>query len=199
MRLFKKQDSTETWLVAGLGNPGVKYAGNRHNIGFMVVDAIADSEPRFTPFRSKFSGDIAEARLDNRKIVLLKPDTYMNNSGQSVRAAAKFFKIPPERIVVFHDELDLDPGIVRVKQGGGNAGHNGLKSTQAHLGTADFWRIRLGIGHPGDKGQVSNYVLSDFAKAEQSWLDNLLYEAAKHAPVIWREGPKEYGDKLGRQ
>lgn len=178
------------WLLVGLGNPGKKYAKNRHNIGFMVADELCDD------FKKKFNGLYGEAHLGSEKVGILKPQTYMNESGQSVGAAAKFYKIKPERIVVFHDELDLKPGEVRVKQGGGNAGHNGLKSIQAHLGTADFWRVRIGIGHPGDRDRVSDYVLSDFAKAEQEWVEGVLEALSEHYSVLARSGIKEYESKV---
>ena len=171
------------WLLVGLGNPGKKYEGNRHNIGFMAIDAIAD-EYGFAGYREKFQGDLSEGRIGAEKVILLKPKTYMNESGQAVGRAAKFYKIEPSRIVAFHDELDLDPGKVRVKTGGGVAGHNGLKSIKAHLGTPDFLRVRLGIGHPGDKNRVSGYVLSDFAKAEQGWLSRLIPALANYAPLL---------------
>jgi len=159
-------------LFVGLGNPGAQYAGNRHNIGFMAVDQIA-ADHGFSPWRAKFQGQTAEGRLGPEKVVLLKPETYMNRSGDAVQAAVQFFKLAPEDVVVFHDELDLAPGKCRVKQGGGHAGHNGLRSIHAHLGP-DYGRVRLGIGHPGHKDRVSGYVLSDFAKADQVWLDDLL-------------------------
>lgn len=161
--LLKKK--SDMWLLVGLGNPGDKYAKNRHNIGFMAVDEIA-REYGFAAWRSKFQSEMAEGRIGDHKVVLLKPQTYMNESGLAIGKAAKFYKIPPTRVVVFHDELDLPPAKMRVKTGGGVAGHNGLKSARAHLGTADFMRVRIGIGHPGDKARVSGYVLSDFAKAE---------------------------------
>lgn len=171
------------WLLVGLGNPGDKYAGNRHNIGFMAIDRIADDNG-FTGFKSKFQGEYTEGRIGNQKVMLLKPLTYMNESGQSVGKAAKFYKIPPEKVVVFHDELDLDPFKVRVKKGGGAAGHNGLKSIKAHLGTPDFIRVRMGIGHPGDKAKVSPYVLSDFAKAEQDLLERCVDEVSRHIQLL---------------
>ncbi|MCB9983215.1 MAG: aminoacyl-tRNA hydrolase [Rhodospirillales bacterium] len=179
------------WLLVGLGNPGDKYKNNRHNIGFMAVDEIAQ-EYGFPAFRGKFHGDVSEGRIDGEKTVLLKPQTYMNESGQSVGKAAKFYKIPPERVIVFHDELDLEPGKCRVKMGGGVAGHNGLKSIKAHLGTADFGRVRLGIGHPGDKSRVSGYVLSDFAKAEVVWLERLVMALAKYAALLLREKSDDF-------
>lgn len=180
------------WLFVGLGNPGAKYAKNRHNVGFMVIDAIADANPVFGSFRSKFQGQMSEGRLGNKKVILLKPETYMNNSGQSVTQAAKFYKIEPENIVVFHDELDINPNSVRVKQGGGNAGHNGLKSIQSHIGTPDFWRIRIGIGRPSHQGQVSNYVLDDFSKAEKEWAIPLVEYMGDKSGVIISDSPKAY-------
>ena len=159
-------------LFVGLGNPGAKYAGNRHNIGFMALDRIAEDHG-FSPWRRGYQGQVSEGRLGSEKVVLLKPETFMNLSGQSVRAAVDFFKIDLADITVFHDELDLAPGKCRIKQGGGHAGHNGLRSIHAHLGEA-YGRVRLGIGHPGHKDAVAAYVLHDFAKADQDWLDDLL-------------------------
>lgn len=178
------------WLLVGLGNPGDKYAKNRHNIGFMAIDAIAE-DIMAPSFRSKFQGQLSETTIAGEKAVLLKPQTMMNNSGVSVQAAAKFYKIPPERIVVFHDELDLAPGKLRVKTGGGNAGHNGLRSIQSHMGTPDFVRVRMGIGHPGDKNRVHGYVLNDFAKAEQGWLSDMLNGVARHISLLLQ------GDEAG--
>jgi PTH1 family peptidyl-tRNA hydrolase len=181
----KTDSQGDLWLFVGLGNPGPKYAKNRHNIGFEIINDLTT-----TNFKSKFQGMLSDTKLADKKIMLLKPMTFMNNSGQSVGQAAKFYKIPTERIVVFHDELDLEPGQVKVKLGGGNAGHNGLKSMQAHLGTPNFWRVRLGIGHPGDRNLVSNYVLSDFAKKDQGWIDRVLQDIPKYyEPIL--EGKKE--------
>lgn len=180
--IFKKKPS-DMWLLVGLGNPGDKYKGNRHNIGFMVIDAIAD-DVGAPAWRSKYQSQMVEARIGEEKVVLLKPQTYMNESGQGIGKAAKFYKIPPSRIVVFHDELDLNAGKMRVKDGGGVAGHNGLKSARAHLGTADFKRVRLGIGHPGDRGAVSGYVLSDFAKSDQGWLERLVPSVARRVGLL---------------
>lgn len=160
-------------LWVGLGNPGGKYAYNRHNIGFMAVERIA-ADHGFAPWRAKFHGEVAEGRLGDERIILLKPGTYMNLSGQSVRAAADFYKIDPADVLVFHDELDLAPGKLRLKHGGGHAGHNGLRSIHAHLGTDGYGRVRLGIGHPGNKAAVASYVLHDFARADDSWLDDLM-------------------------
>jgi len=159
-------------LFVGLGNPGAKYAGNRHNIGFMAVDRIA-ADHGFAPWRERFQGLVSEGRLGAEKVVLLKPATFMNLSGQSVGEAMRFHKLQPADVVVFHDELDLAPGKVRVKAGGGHAGHNGLRSLHQHIGEA-YQRVRLGIGHPGHKDRVAGYVLSDFARADQDWLDDLL-------------------------
>ncbi len=159
-------------LFVGLGNPGAKYAGNRHNIGYMAVDRIA-ADHGFGPWRSKFQGVFSEGRLGQEKVILLKPETFMNLSGQSVGEAMRFHKLELADVIVFHDELDLAPGKCRLKSGGGHAGHNGLRSIHAHIGEA-YDRVRLGIGHPGDKNRVAGYVLSDFAKADADWLDDLL-------------------------
>ncbi len=159
-------------LFVGLGNPGAKYAGNRHNIGFMALDRIA-ADHGFSPWRRAFQGLVAEGRLGAEKLVLLKPETFMNLSGQSVRAALDFYKLDLSALTVFHDELDLIPGKARFKQGGGHAGHNGLRSIHGHLGDA-YARVRLGIGHPGHKDAVAGYVLHDFAKTDQDWLDDLM-------------------------
>ena len=190
------EEDKEMWLLVGLGNPGAQYAKNRHNIGFMVLDAVQDSFPSFSGFRSKFQGEISEGRMGNEKVLLLKPMTYMNKSGQSVVQAAKFYKIEPDRIIVFHDELDLDQQDVRIKQGGGNAGHNGLKSLQAHLGTADFWRVRIGIGRPPHQGDVSNYVLDNFSKVEQEWVEPLVEFMADKSELIISDSPVGYGDNI---
>lgn len=170
-------------LIVGLGNPGDKYKGNRHNIGFMAIDQIAKDND-FSSFKSKFQGQVSEGHIAGQKVVLLKPQTYMNNSGQSVGAAAKFYKITPEQIVVLYDELDLEPGKVRVKIGGGAGGHNGIRSMDAHLPSKDYKRVRLGIGHPGDKNRVSGYVLSDFSKTEQKWLEPLIDDVARYIDLL---------------
>ncbi len=181
------EENSNMWLFVGLGNPSDKYKNNRHNIGFMVIDAIADGS-----YKSKFQGQVSETRLADQKVILLKPQTYMNESGKSVQTAAKFYKIEADKIMVFHDELDINAGDVRVKQGGGNAGHNGLKSIQSHLGTADFWRVRIGIGRPPHDGDVSNYVLDDFSKAEQKWVGQLIEIMGDKADIIISDSPKEY-------
>ncbi|MFG6517817.1 aminoacyl-tRNA hydrolase [Sulfitobacter sp. 1A13496] len=159
-------------LIVGLGNPGAKYARNRHNIGFMALDRIAEDHG-FSAWKGKFQGSVSEGRFGSDRAVLLKPETFMNNSGQSVQAAMKFYKIDPADVVVFHDELDLAPGKVKCKTGGGHAGHNGLRSIHAHIG-ADYDRVRMGIGHPGHKDAVAGYVLRDFPKADEGWLDDVL-------------------------
>ena len=159
-------------LFVGLGNPGAKYAHNRHNIGFMALDRIAEDHG-FSPWKSKFQGQVSEGTLGGTKVLLLKPQTFMNNSGQSVGEAMRFYKLTPADVTVLHDELDLAPGKAGVKQGGGHAGHNGLRSIHAHIG-ADYARVRLGIGHPGHKDAVAGHVLRDFPKADEAWLDDLM-------------------------
>ncbi len=171
-------------LWVGLGNPGSKYAMNRHNIGWMALDRIAE-EHGFGPWRSKFQGSLSEGNLGGEKVMLLKPETFMNLSGQSVGEAMRFYKLTSDDVTVFHDELDLAPGKLRVKSGGGHAGHNGLRSMHQHIGDA-YHRVRLGIGHPGHKDRVAGYVLSDFAKADQDWLDDLLRGIADGAPDLAR-------------
>ena len=169
-------------LFVGLGNPGARYAGNRHNIGFMAIDAIA-TRHRASPWRRRFQGQASEAVLGDEKVVLLKPETFMNDSGRSVAEAQRFFKLDLADLVVFHDELDLAPAKLRVKRGGGNAGHNGLRSISALCGN-DYRRVRLGIGHPGHKDLVHGYVLRDFGKAERAWVDDLVGAIADAAPAL---------------
>jgi peptidyl-tRNA hydrolase, PTH1 family len=169
-------------LIVGLGNPGAEYKNHRHNIGFMAVDAIARANG-FSSWSRKFQGEISEGRLGPDKVLLLKPLTFMNVSGQSVAAAANFYKLSEADIIVIHDELDLDPGRCKVKTGGGNGGHNGLKSIDAHMGK-DYKRLRIGIGHPGHKDRVNPHVLGDFSKADRDWLEPLLDAVAKAAPDI---------------
>jgi len=171
-------------LFVGLGNPGPKYARNRHNIGFMALDEIAAAHG-FGPWKSRFQGLVAEGRFGSEKVLLLKPETFMNLSGNAVNEAMRFFKLEPSEVTVFHDELDLAPGKVKVKQGGGHAGHNGLRSIHAHLGEG-YARVRLGIGHPGHKDAVSGYVLRDFPKADDAWLDDVLRGVADGAPELAR-------------
>ena len=172
-------------LFVGLGNPGDKYAGNRHNIGFMALDRIAEDHG-FTPWRSKFQGEVSEGKFGSDKVILLKPMTFMNKSGQSVGEAMRFYKLDSTDITVLHDELDLAPGKCRVKAGGGHAGHNGLRSIHQHIGP-HYDRVRLGIGHPGHKDAVAGYVLRDFAKADQEWLDDLMRGISDGAEHLARD------------
>lgn len=169
-------------LIVGLGNPGAKYEKTRHNIGFLAIDAIAGAHG-FSSFRGKFQAQLAEGKLGTEKVFALKPETFMNLSGQSVGEAMRFFKLGPEDVIVFHDELDLAPGKLRVKTGGGHAGHNGLRSCHEHIGP-DYHRVRIGIGHPGDKRLVSAYVLHDFAKADWDWIDPLMAGVGDGAPLL---------------
>jgi PTH1 family peptidyl-tRNA hydrolase len=169
-------------VIAGLGNPGAQYGRNRHNIGFMAVDAIAE-RGRFGPPRARYQGLAAEGVIGDERVMLLKPQTYMNESGRSVGEALRYLKLDLGALVVIHDELDLAPGKVRVKVGGGDAGHNGLRSITAHLGPG-YKRVRIGIGHPGDKALVHNYVLTDFAKSETGWVEAVCHAIAAAAPLL---------------
>ncbi len=181
-------------LFVGLGNPGREHAGQRHNIGFMALDAIA-SRHRAAPFRAKFQGLVSEVTLGPERVLLLKPETFMNDSGRSVGAAARFHKLSVADITVFHDELDLAPGLVRVKTGGGNAGHNGLRSITADLGN-DYRRVRLGIGHPGSKERVLGYVLGNFGKDEMPWLDTLCEAVASEAADLVEGRDNQFQNRL---
>ncbi|MEL6423210.1 MAG: aminoacyl-tRNA hydrolase [Pseudomonadota bacterium] len=183
-------------ILVGLGNPGSQYARHRHNVGFMALDAIAERHG-FGPWRRKFQGEVAEGRLGGERVLLLKPQTYMNDSGRAVQEAARFYKTTLDEIIVFHDELDLVPGKIRVKTGGGAAGHNGLRSMTAHLG-ADFVRCRIGIGHPGHKDRVSGHVLGDFAKADAEWLTPLLDSLADAAPALVVGDPARFMSDIAR-
>jgi len=178
-------------LWVGLGNPEPGMLRQRHNIGFMALDRIA-LRHGFSPWRQRFKGLVAEGSIGGAKVLALKPMTYMNASGESVQAAAAFFKLLPDTITAFHDELDLAPGKTRVKKGGGAAGHNGLRSMDRQLGTPDYWRVRLGIGHPGDKARVTGHVLGDFAKVDQPWLLELLDAVADAAPMIAADKPEDF-------
>ncbi len=180
-------------LLVGLGNPGAQYAGNRHNIGFMAVDAIASANG-ISGWKSKHAGLLAEGTVGGERVLLLKPQTFMNKSGDSVQQVARFYKLTPTDIVVFYDELDLAPGKVRVKVGGGNGGHNGLRSIDPQIGL-DYKRVRLGIGHPG-KEFVTPHVLGDFAKADKAWLDPLLDEIARQAPLLLKGDDAGFMNKL---
>jgi len=181
-------------LVVGLGNPGAKYARNRHNVGFMAADVVA-IRYKFPGWRSKFKSEFAEGEIDGRRVLLLKPQTYMNESGTAVAEAARFLKIEPASVIVMHDELDLAPGKLRVKKGGGAAGHNGLRSIDAHLGN-DYWRVRIGIGHPGDKALVLNAVLGDFAKSDTAWLVPLLDAIADEMPLLLKGEDAAYMSRV---
>jgi peptidyl-tRNA hydrolase, PTH1 family len=182
-------------LWVGLGNPEPAMLRQRHNIGFMALDVIADRHG-FSPWRQRFKGVVAEGSVGGEKVLALKPLTYMNGSGESVQPAAAFYKLPPEDIFVFHDELDLAPGKVRVKRGGGAAGHNGLRSIDRMLGTPEYWRVRLGIGHPGNKERVTGHVLGDFARADQPWLEELLGAVAEAAPLLAGRRPEDFMTKV---
>ena len=182
-------------LWVGLGNPEPGMARQRHNIGFMALDTIAIRHG-FTPWRQRFKGLVAEGTIGGERILGLKPQTYMNVSGESVQAAAAFFKLPPEAITAWHDELDLAPSKIRIKRGGGAAGHNGLRSMDRCLGTPDYWRVRLGIGHPGDKARVTGHVLGDFAKADMPWLLPLLDGVADAAGLLAAGKPEEFMTKV---
>lgn len=181
-------------LLVGLGNPGTAYSRNRHNIGFMAADEIVRRHG-FSGWKSKFQGDLAEGTVEGEKVLVLKPGTFMNLSGQSVGAAANFYKIQAEDVFVFYDELDLAPGKMRIKKAGGSGGHNGIKSLDAHLGP-DYWRVRLGIGHPGHKDRVTGHVLGDFAKVDQPWLEALLDGVARHLSLLLAGNHTDYMSKI---
>jgi len=181
-------------LLVGLGNPGARHAGNRHNIGFMAVDAIAKRHG-FPPWRRRFQGVATEASLGGERVLLLLPGTFMNESGRAVEEAAHFYKIGLDDIVVFHDELDLPPGKLRIKTGGGVAGHNGLRSISAHLGN-EYRRARIGIGHPGVKELVHSYVLSDFAKSEKGWVETMCEAIADNAALLAKGPDSSFQNKI---
>jgi PTH1 family peptidyl-tRNA hydrolase len=181
-------------LFVGLGNPGAKFSGHRHNIGFMVVDEIARRHG-FAPWRRRFQGETAEGTLDHERVILLRPLTFMNESGRAVQEAANFFKLAAGEITVFQDELELPPAKVRVKVGGGIAGHNGLRSISSHIGN-DYRRVRLGIGHPGVKELVHSYVLSDFAKDERPWVEALREAIADNAGLLVADRDSTFQNKV---
>ncbi len=181
-------------LVVGLGNPGTGYAKNRHNIGFMAVDEVVRRHG-FSRWRTRFQSEIAEGTVGSDKVLVLKPMTFMNESGRAVAEAARFYKIHPIDVLVFHDELDLAAGKIRVKTGGGHAGHNGLRSIQAHIGP-DYKRVRMGIGHPGDKAKVTGHVLKDFTKADQEWLDTLLDAVGRHFELLTEDRDSDFMSKV---
>jgi PTH1 family peptidyl-tRNA hydrolase len=181
-------------LFVGLGNPGERYAANRHNIGFMAVQAIAKRHG-IAPWRRRFQGVAVEGAIGAEKVLLLLPGTFMNESGRAVAEAAHFYKLGLTDVVVFHDELDLPPGKLRVKTGGGNAGHNGLRSISAHVGN-DYRRVRFGIGHPGDKDMVEPYVLQDFAKSERPWVEALCETVADNADLLAKGEDASFQNKV---
>ena len=185
-------------LFVGLGNPGSRYAKNRHNVGFMALEAIANRHA-FAPFkaRAKFEGEIAEGELGNERVIALKPPTYVNESGRAVAALGRFHRIVPEHMIVFYDELDLAPGKVRVKRNGGNAGHNGLESIDEHIGK-DYWRVRIGIGHPGARELVTPYVLSNFFADDRAWLEATLSAIAAHAALLATGDPNRFMTNVAR-
>ena len=183
------------WLMVGLGNPGPRYAGNRHNIGFMVIDAVVRRHGGFGPWRRRFRGTAAEGPMGGDRVIALKPETFMNDSGLAVAEAANFYKIDLGRIVVFHDEIDLAPAKVRVKTGGGIAGHNGLRSISSHLGN-DYVRVRIGVGHPGAKELVYSHVLSDFAVIERPWVEALCNIVADNAAMLVKGEDSGFQNKV---
>ena len=170
------------FVLVGLGNPGSQYALNRHNVGFMVVDAVAENYG-FPPFKEKFSAHISEGSLGSNRVLLCKPQTYMNRSGESVMKLLQFYKVPTTSVYVVHDDLALEPGRIRLKLGGGAGGHNGLRSLDQHIGQ-NYWRLRVGIGHPGIKDMVSDYVLSNFPKSDHDWLVSLLSSVSEEIPTL---------------
>ena len=185
-------------LWTGLGNPETGMSRNRHNVGFMAVDRIADRHG-FAPWRKRFRGEVAEGMIGRHKVLLLKPMTYMNLSGESVQQAAAFYKLPADAITAFHDELDLEPGRIRVKRGGGAAGHNGLRSMDRMLGTKEYWRVRLGIGHPGSRERVTGHVLGDFSRADHEWLDPMLDTLADEAVLLAGGEPELFMTRMAAQ
>jgi PTH1 family peptidyl-tRNA hydrolase len=185
-------------LLVGLGNPGSRYAGNRHNIGFMAIDAVAGRHG-VAGFRSRFKGELADAPIGGERRLLLKPQTFMNDSGESVAETARFFKVAPAEIVVIHDEIDLRPGKLRVKRGGGNAGHNGLRSIDAQIGP-DYWRVRIGVGHPGVRELVQPYLLRDFAAEEVTlWVKPLLAAVAETIALLLSDMPDAFMSEVARR
>jgi len=174
--------ATQIALIVGLGNPGAEYEATRHNAGFWFVDELASAAGASWSSDSKFHGDVCKANLNGESVWLLKPMTYMNRSGQAIAALARYYKIEPEGILVAHDELDFEPGQVKIKKGGGHAGHNGLRDSIAHLGTKDFIRLRLGIGHPGNAKQVSDYVLGRPSQSDRTAIDDAIWQSTKVIP-----------------
>lgn len=183
-------------ILVGQGNAGAKYLRNRHNLGFMVMDAIA-SDHGFGPWRAKFQSQVCEGRIGTHKVLLMKPDTFYNETGRAAQAALNFYKLSAEDVTVFHDEIDLAPGRLRVKRGGGHSGNNGIRSMIAHVG-AEVRRIRMGVGHPGDKSRVMPYVLSDFSKADEVWRDALIEACSRALPMLFSENDERFQTEVMR-
>ena len=186
------------WILVGLGNPGKEYEGNRHNVGFMVIDEIA-REYGLSAFKSKFEGEIVEGRIGDEKVVLVKPMTYMNLSGQCVQKVARFYKVTPNRIVAFHDEIELPSGKMRVKKGGGHAGHNGLRSLDSCLNSQDYWRVRLGVDRPrGEQAamDVADYVLGNFTKMDMVWVRQMAEAVSKNIGLLLKCADAEFMNKV---
>ena len=184
-------------LFVGLGNPGSQYEKNRHNVGFMAVSRIVENH-NFSPWKNKFRGSISNGLLRNQKIIILKPNTFMNLSGQSVGEVIRFYKIPSSKVIVFHDEIDFPLGKLKFKSGGGHAGHNGLRSISEHIGS-DYIRIRIGVGHPGNKNAVANYVLGDFSKVEQETITQILKVISTEAPDLTLENATDFGKSISEK
>ena len=184
-------------LFVGLGNPGSQYEKNRHNVGFMAVSRIVENH-NFSPWKNKFQGSISNGLLRNQKIIILKPNTFMNLSGQSVGEVIRFYKIPSSKVIVFHDEIDFPLGKLKFKSGGGHAGHNGLRSISEHIGS-DYIRIRIGVGHPGNKNAVANYVLGDFSKVEQETITQILEVISTEAPDLTLENATDFGKSISKK
>ncbi len=183
-------------VLVGQGNPAPKYLRNRHNLGFMVMDAIA-SDYGFGPWRSKFQSQVSEGKIGGEKVLLMKPETFYNETGRAAQAAIQFYKLSAEDVTVFHDEIDLAPGRTRVKRGGGHSGNNGIRSMIAHVG-ADVRRVRMGVGHPGDKSRVMPYVLADFAKVDEAWRDALIDACSRSLPLLFSDGDERYQTEVMR-
>ncbi len=183
-------------VLVGQGNAAPKYLRNRHNLGFMVMDAIA-SDHGFGPWRSKFQSQVCDGKIGGEKVLLMKPETFYNETGRAAQAAIQFYKLPAEAVTVFHDEIDLAPGRMRVKRGGGHSGNNGIRSMIAHVG-ADVRRVRMGVGHPGDKSRVMPYVLADFSKADEAWRDALIDACSRALPLLFSETDERFQTEVMR-
>jgi len=184
------------YILVGQGNPDAKYLRNRHNLGFMVLDAIA-SDYGFGPWRAKFQSQVSEGRIGSTKVLLMKPQTFYNETGRAAQAALKFYKLAAEDVTIFHDEIDLAPGRMRVKRGGGHSGNNGIRSMIAHVG-AEVRRVRMGVGHPGDKSRVMPYVLADFSKADEVWRDALINACSKALPLLFEQNDERFQTEVMR-